>query len=349
MQKILIYGSYGYTGNLIAELAKAKGLNVMLAGRNLQKLEEQSQRLNLSFLAFPLEDKEQLHDVLQYSEVVIHCAGPYKFTAKTMLEACIETQTHYTDITGEIEVFEWIASQQPAIQRAGIVALPGAGFDVVPSDCLAKFLSETMPEAVSLELAFKGVGELSRGTAMTMLENVDRGGMIRKNGAMKSVPAAYRIRELTFGTKKNLAVSIPWGDVSTAFYSTGIPNIIVFTAVDGMSLLGIRATNYFGAFLSIGWIKNWLKKKIDQKIKGPNATTRANAKSYLWGKVTNQEGETKEASLVTAEAYWLTAQTALRSAERLLENTLEAGFYTPSKAFGADFILEFEGTERTLL
>ncbi len=194
MTTILIYGSYGYTGNLITQCATDQGLKPILAGRNEEKLKAQAEKFHLPYLAFELSEAEKLKSALQKVKVVIHVAGPYSQTAETMLNACLETKTHYIDITGEIEVFEWMANQNERIKKAGIVAISGAGFDVVPSDCLASHLKSKMPDATHLQLAFKGVGKLSRGTALTMIENIDRGGMVRENGKLKSVPAGYKTK-----------------------------------------------------------------------------------------------------------------------------------------------------------
>lgn len=344
---ILIYGSYGYTGNLIAELAITKGLKPILAGRNKQALIKQSSILNLDYLAFDLADQKALDEALSQVDIVLHIAGPYAHTTKTMLAACIRNKTHYLDITGELEVFEWLASQDEAIKEAGIVVIPGTGFDVVPTDCLAAYLKSKLPEASHLELAFKGAGELSRGTALTMVENIDQGGMIRRNGKLTPVPAAYKTKTIPFNGKPSNAVTIPWGDVSTSYYSTSIPNIMVYTAVDNKSLMVIKSSRYLGWLLGSSPMQNFLKGQVRKKVKGPSKNTREQTKSYIWGKVKDgKTQETFEAYLETPEAYNLTAQTCLNSAIKLLALPLDPGFYTPSLAFGADFILEFDHVER---
>ena len=347
---ILIYGSYGYTGNLIAEFACAKGLKPILAGRNESKLKSQAERLGLTYLCFSLSESEKLHQALARVSIVLHIAGPYAHTTKTMIAACIKQKTHYLDITGELEVFEWLATQDKDLKRAGIIAIPGTGFDVVPTDCLAAFLKAEMPNASHLELAFKGAGQISRGTALTMVENIDNGGMIRRNGQLTPVPSAYKTKEISFAGKKSLATTIPWGDVSTAYHSTGIPNIMVYTAVNQKTLAFIKSSRYLGWLMGTAPVQQLLKGQVRKNVKGPSESTRENTKSYIWGMVKNGTTQkTIEATLITPEAYKLTALTCLRAAEKLLKNPIPAGFYTPSKAFGADFILEFEGVERTLI
>ncbi|MGB0524698.1 MAG: saccharopine dehydrogenase family protein [Flammeovirgaceae bacterium] len=344
---ILIYGSYGYTGNLIAELAVAEGLKPILAGRNEQLLKAQADRLKLKHIAFSLDQSEQLNQALATVDIVLHIAGPYAHTTKTMLAACMRQKTHYLDITGELEVFEWLASQQQALKEAGIVAIPGTGFDVVPTDCLAAYLKKRLPTASHLELAFMGAGEISRGTALTMVENISQGGMIRRNGTLTPVPAAYQTKEINFGERIASAVTIPWGDVSTAYHSTQIPNIMVYFAVDSTTKLFIKSSRYIGWLMGTAPIQSFLKGQVRKKVKGPSQQTREQTKSYVWGKAKDgQSQQTVEARLETPEAYKLTALTCLRSAQKLLKSPLPPGFYTPSLAFGADFILEFDGVKR---
>lgn len=342
----LIYGSYGYTGQLAVETAVAKGMKPILAGRNAQALKKQAAKYQLEYKAFSLEDTAKLEQALLEVKAVLHIAGPYSETAVPMLEACLKTQTHYLDITGELEVFEWLEAQDQRAIKAGISIIPGVGFDVVPTDCLAAYLRQQMPDATHLELGFKGAGSISRGTARTMLQNIGEGGSERKNGRITNIPAAAYTRTLPFGKRESLAVSIPWGDVATAYYSTGIENIRVYMATTPQLVAGMKATNWIGWLMATAPVQMILKQLVDQMVKGPTDDLRENSKSYVWGEVRNTKGECKQASLETLEAYKLTALTAIEATRRVIAQEVPAGFHTPSQAFGADFILHLPNTLR---
>ncbi len=346
----LIYGAYGYTGELIAELAIKKGLNPILAGRNAQKTKQLADRLGLQWIAFEATDKTAIKIALQREEIDIflNCAGPFTQTVKKIIPICIATKTHYLDITGEIEVFEYAKTQDKAAKEAGIMIMSGVGFDVVPSDCLAKFLKDKLPTATHLELAFMGLGGVSQGTAITMIENAGGGGMIRENGVIKTVKTAYQTKIIDYGIKKMNSVTIPWGDVSTAYHSTQIPNIKVFMAQPPKAIKAMKMSNYFSLVLKNEFVKNTIKKKIKAGKKGPNEQKRNNNKSYLWGKVTDGK-TTLEARLVTVEGYKLTSITALLITQKILNQNFEAGFQTPSSAYSKDLILEVEETEMSLI
>jgi short subunit dehydrogenase-like uncharacterized protein len=342
----LIYGAYGYTGELITRLAVQKGHRPLLGGRDEARLKSLAEELKLPYIAFNLTEEEALNQALQQVKVVLHCAGPFSKTAKLMVYACLRNKVHYLDITGEIEVFEWIAAQDALARKAGITLMPGAGFDVVPTDCLAAYLKKVLPDAQSLELAFYGVQSMSRGTALTMLENIHRGGMIRENGKLKQVPSAYKTRKIDFGISQKEAVTIPWGDVATAYYSTGIPNIKVYTATSSGALAFLKVSRYAGKLLASSFLQNNLKKLVESRVKGPQEQQRQKGKSYVWGEVQNSRGQSRSARLLTPEGYYLTAQTALLAAEIIEDGKVKHGFLTPSMAFGPDFILQIPGTMR---
>lgn len=344
--KFLIYGAYGYTGQLIANLAKEKGMQFIVGGRDEEKTKALANSLNVESCCFNLSDKNELIQVLEKVDLVLHCAGPFSSTARPMMEACLSTQTHYLDITGEIEVFELGASLDQEAKNAGIVLMPGVGFDVVPSDCLAAHLKNRLPDATHLELAFMSESSVSRGTALTMTQGIGKGGAIRKDGKILPVPHAYSTKKLNLDGKEKNFVSIPWGDVSTAFHSTGIPNIVVYTAMHPGQLKKIKMVEKWKWFFKLGFVQRFLQNKVRKNVTGPSDKMRANSQCYLWGEVRNSNGETKNSRLITPEGYTLTALTSVRIIEKMINNMPYAGFQTPAKAYGPDLILEIENVKR---
>ncbi len=347
MKNFLIYGAYGYTGELIARFAAESGLKPILAGRDAAKVEAIAERFGFEWRAFGLDETEKLDAALGEVELVLHCAGPFSITSERMVEACLRTKRHYLDITGEIAVFESIAALDRKALEAGVMLMPGVGFDVVPSDCLAKSLKDRLPTATELTLAFYGLGRISHGTQATMTMNVGRGGAVRRNGEIVSVPSAYKTREIDFGEVRKTGVTIPWGDVSTAFYSTGIPNIEVYTIVPDSSRTLLKLSRYIGWILATAPVQSILQKQIPPG--GPSDEERAAGKTYLWGRATDDSGNAVEARQFGPEGYTLTALTALMIVEKILGGEFCAGFQTPAKCYGADLILEIEGNRREIV
>ena len=342
----LVYGANGYTGKLVARLAKERGLSPVLAGRDRASVEQLAQELGFGSRVFPLDDAPALDAALGEVSVVLHCAGPFSRTSKPMADACLRTKRHYLDITGEASVIEALAARDREARAAGVMLLPCVGFDVVPSDCLAAHLKRRLPTATRLALAIMGLGRVSRGTATTMVENINRGGLVRREGRLTPVPAAWRTREIDFGRGPVEATTIPWGDVASAFYSTGIPNIEVYAAIPAKVRRMMKLTRPFGRLLGSAPVQRFLKRRIQSQPPGPNEEERVKGRSFVWGEVLDDEGKRAVSRLSGPEGYTLTALTSLAIVGHVLGGKFTAGFQTPSKAYGPDLILEIEGVKR---
>jgi short subunit dehydrogenase-like uncharacterized protein len=343
---VLIYGANGYTGRLIVAEAVRRGLRPILSGRTAAEVNALGAEYTLESRPASLDNPGALDDALTGCSAVIHCAGPFSRTSRAMVDACLRNKVHYLDITGEIAVFEATATRSGEAERAGVMLMPGAGFDVVPSDCLAAHLKRRLPTASWLTLAFHAGTGLSRGTATTMVENIDRGGAIRRGGKITPVPAAWRERDIDFGDKVRHCVTLGWGDVSTAFRSTGIPNIEVYAAASASAIRGLKMARVFGGVLAAGPVQKFLKSRINAGEAGPGEDVRRRATARLWGEAWDDFGTRVRSRLKTPDGYSLTASTAVASVMRVLAGAAVPGYQTPSMAFGADFILEIEGTVR---
>jgi short subunit dehydrogenase-like uncharacterized protein len=346
MSNFLIYGANGYTGALIAREAVARGLRPILAGRNESALAPPARELGLEHRVFALQDPAAVMAGIRGVPLVLHCAGPFAHTSQPMAEACLRGAVHYLDITGETAVFEALAARDAEARAAGVMLLPGAGFDVVPSDCLAAHLKRRLPSATHLALAIQGMSRMSRGTATTVVENIHGGGLVRRRGVLKRVPAAWKTRAIDFGSGPVRAMTIPWGDVVSAYYSTRIPNIEVYMAASGSVRLAARLTGLFGWALGSSFVQDRLKRRIRAGPPGPTEAKRARTRSVVWGEVTDAAGDKAQARLEGPEAYTWTVHTALAVVQRALAGAAPPGFQTPATAYGADFVLGLRGVAR---
>jgi len=344
----MIYGANGYTGELAAREAARRGLSPILAGRNGERVRALARELGLEARVFGLDDATALASELYGVSAVLHCAGPFVLTSAPMVRAALGTGAHYLDITGELTVFETVLAQGEGAKRAGVSLLPGVGFDVVPTDCLAAQLAARLPGATELDLAFYSPRAVtSRGTMKTMVESLPASGAVRRNGRIVPVPLAFDAREIDFGPPagKRWAMTIPWGDVSTSWWSTGIPNIRVYTGASPKRIAQLRRLRPFVRVL--GWppVKRLLRAAIDRRAPGPSAETRDAARVYLWGEARDGAGNRAEARLSTPEAYRFTAESAVTAVQKVLAGAVAPGAWTPSKAFGEGFVREIPGVE----
>lgn len=342
----LIYGASGFTGALIVDLAIKKGVKPVIAGRSEAKIKPIADKYGLDYLVFGLTEKDEIVKSLEKFSLVLNCAGPFTRTSKPLVEACLVTKTHYFDITGEIEVFELVKSYHKKALESQIVLMPGVGFDVVPTDCMADYLHKQLPDATHLELAFANVGgSISHGTVTTLLENLGNKGAARENGKIVPKPIGAKGKIIDFGQLKRFAMTIPWGDVSTAHHTTGIPTIETYAAAPRLAYFFMKLQFLFNPLLRSGFVKRQLQNYVDKKITGPSESQSQKGKSFIWGKVTNAAGTTVEARLTTPEGYKLTAEASLLIIQKVMDSKLIAGYQTPAGMFGYALISEISGTQ----
>jgi short subunit dehydrogenase-like uncharacterized protein len=346
MSTFLLYGANGYTGKLIAREAVKRGLKPILGGRNRDALDAMAQELGLTRRLFELTRPAEIARNLEGVSLVLNCAGPFSQTVDAMLEACFTANTHYLDITGEIDVFEHCHKVHARAKHQQLVVIPGTGFDVVPTDCLAAMLKQRLPDARQLVLAFEAGGGPSPGTAKTSFEGLARGGRARIEGELREVPLGWKSREFerSDGVRRT-AMTIPWGDVYTAFVSTGIPNIETYLAVPPKTISRMRWMRYMRPLLGLGFVQNFMQQRIADSTPGPSDERRGETGCYVWGEVRNARGEEKKLALTTPNGYDLTVTASLGIVQHLLRGVRDGGYFTPSQLMGADYILKLPGTQ----
>lgn len=344
-QSFLLYGANGYTGRLITKYAAQYGLRPVLAGRSENSIRPMAEELQLPFRVIDINDAVALRRALQELKLVVHAAGPFSETAGQMIEACLQTGAHYLDINGDIQVFEMIKRYDAAAREKNIMLMPGAGFDVVPTDCMALHLKQKMPDATRLELAFATVGGvISHGTAMTMVNKLGVGGAEREHGKIVRKPLGKHGKWIDFGEKRLFVMSIPWGDVSTAHFTTGIPHIIAYTGIKPSVYRLLKLQFLFNWLLRTGFVRNIIRRKIKKRPAGPSDEMRAHAKSLVWGQVTNASGQSVSAHFSCADGYTLTAHSCLLIAKKVLEGNFKPGYQTPASCYGENLVKEIPGT-----
>jgi short subunit dehydrogenase-like uncharacterized protein len=345
--KVLLYGANGYTGELIARYAHDYNLQLVLAGRNENNIRSLANRLQFSYRVFSLDDANELQQQLLDVQLVIHAAGPFSHTAKQMVEACIATHTHYIDINGDISVFELIKTYDAAAKQANVMLLPGAGFDVIPTDCTALHLKQQLPDATHLQLAFiSNGGGLSHGTATTMAQRIGEKAVIRENGVFVKRPLGFKGMWLNAAGNKRFVMSLQWGDISTAHHTTGIPNVEVFTGIQPKTYRLLKFQFLFNWLLRTKFIRNIIQQKINERPAGPSDEQRANGTTTVWGKVWNKKGQEKTSVLQCADGYSVTAWGCLLITQKIVKGEWKAGYQTPASCYGKDLILEIPKSKR---
>lgn len=334
----MLYGASGYTGALIARESVARGIRPVLAGRDSAKIEPLARELDCPYRVFGLSPGTGLSAQLDGVSAVLHCAGPFAETSAAMVEACLDAGAHYLDITGEIDVIESISGQHERACEVAISLIPAVGMDVVPTDCLAAALAAALPAATQLELAFSAGQSISPGTAKTIWRQMSSGGRVRRDGQIVRVPAGWKSMRVPFPSGTQWAMTIPWGDVASAYHTTGIPNIEVYTALPRRQISTIKRLGWLAPVTALRPIQSFGRRWIERKIHGPDLQQRDRDRAEFWGRVTDADRRVAEATLETPNAYSLTVQTALAVLSAISAGRVPPGFITPSRAFGPGFL-----------
>jgi short subunit dehydrogenase-like uncharacterized protein len=353
-----IYGAYGFTGELLAREAAGRGHRPLLLGRRKGPLEALARELDTEFRVTPLDDPRALRGALAGVTAVIHVAGPFIETAPPMVAVCLDAGVHYLDVTGEVPVFEAIFELDDRARDAGVLLLPGVGFDVVPTDAVAGLLARVLPEAMSLDLAILSPGSPSPGTMETIVEHLPRGLLVRREGRLR--PARLRAREFlrqadfgpgpTGGVRPVLPYT--WGDLASAWRSTGIPDITCYMAGSRLAARTLPAAlPFIRMLLAIPPLRRAARAWVRRTARGPSPELREKGRSRIRGRVRGPGGEEATALLEVPEAYRFTAMAGIRAAEEVIARTDAghseplSGALTPSLAFGSEWVLGFPGVE----
>jgi short subunit dehydrogenase-like uncharacterized protein len=340
----IIYGAYGYTGELLAKEALSRGYKPILSGRSKEKLLPLANKLNLEALVLNLKDDKLLQDSLQGIDLILNAAGPFKYTSEPIVKTCLKTGTNYLDITGEIPVFEQNFKYHEEAKTQEIAIMSGVGFDVVPTDCMAKYVSEKVSNPIELEIGIVGFGSPSRGTLKTMVEYLTNGRQIRRNGELIKNTKIKGPLSVQFFDKERTLVPVSWGDLSTGYRTTGIPNITTYMPYSkpmASMIKGNKTKNNIKWKNNIDGLRDW----IDKNVHNPDEEARMKGRSYIWAQARNAKGDKKESWLDTMEGYRFTSISGIKAVEKIFE-LKPKGSLTPALAFGEDFILEFPDTKR---
>jgi short subunit dehydrogenase-like uncharacterized protein len=347
----MIYGAYGYTGKLLVEEAVERGHRPILAGRNETPLLQMARATELDYRVFGLESARHIASQLSDVELVLHAAGPYTQTAAPMRQACLMAGVHYLDISGEVHVMEETFAQDALARQQGIVLIPGVGFDVVPSDCLALYVGSQLEGATDLKIVLSAGGGygmgLSGGTIKAGFEIGARGGLVRRDGVLKSFRFGKGAEDVKLDGFEGLALPIPWGDLSTAYRSTGIPNITALITLPRPVVLASRYTGMlWQPLMQFKPVRRLAQQAVDlvyhrksTNLAGPDGKMR------IWAQARNPAGQEAAAWIETVEGYVYTAKAGVLAAETVLAGDL-SGALSPAQAFGPDFALQVEGTRR---
>jgi short subunit dehydrogenase-like uncharacterized protein len=316
----MIYGAAGYTGALLARHARQRGHRPVLAGRSRPAVTALAEQLGLEHRELSLDDPAALSAALDGVDLVLNAAGPFLHTAAPLAEACLRSGVHYLDIGNELQAFRTLYDLDQRARQAGVTIIPGVGFGVIATNCLARYVSAAVGGATMLEVASRAaIAQAGPGVAASRSENMPFGGWIRRAGRLESLPLGSGIITINFPDGPCTIMPLPTGDLEAAFQATGAADITAYAAVPGAPS----------------------PQASESEAAEPPAF-----QSYGWARATGPDGATAEAWLQAGESYAFTAAASVRAVEETLARSA-SGAVSPAAAFGADFALTIPGTSRS--
>ncbi|GAA2334796.1 saccharopine dehydrogenase NADP-binding domain-containing protein [Streptomyces kunmingensis] len=333
--RLLVYGATGYTGRLIVEHAKQLGLDVVVAGRNQERIAALGSEFGVESRAFTVDDPELLRAALDDITVVLNAAGPFRHTAGPLMDASIDKGVHYLDTTAEYDIFAAARSRHAEAAAAGVMVMSGVGWDVVPSDSIATHTAARVADPVSLRLALKllsatpeeaeGLNLFSRGSIISATEGIgDLGVLVRVDGDIVALPEP-KTASFDFGDSgPEEAVSASMGDLITSHFATGIPSIEVY----------VQAGQPLPIDLDLSSLPD-----------GPTAQEREVGRSKVVAEVTGRDGTVARSVIDTPTGYRFTQLSSVEIARRVLAGDFTPGFQAPSSAYGPEIALAIADTQ----
>jgi short subunit dehydrogenase-like uncharacterized protein len=312
----MIYGAAGHTGGLIARRAHERGHRPLLAGRGAPDIAALADTLDVPHRAVSLDDADALRAALADVDVVLNTAGPFVHTATALAAACLDVGVHYLDISNELQVFRSLYDLHARARSADVTIVPGVGFGVVATNCLARYVNDAVGGAEQVEVAARpATAHAGPGVTATWEANASYGGWIRRAGELQPEPLGAGTTTISFPTGPCSAMPVPTGDLEAAFRATDAPDVTAYLALPE-------------------------PEAPDEVNKRPPKYS-----SYGWARATRTDGFTAEAWLRTGESYAFTADAAVTSVELTLTGT-RSGAWSPAEAFGTDLILRLPNTAR---
>ena len=263
----MIFGAGGHTGGFIARHARERGHRPLLAGRSESALTTLAEQLDVPHRKLSLDDPTKLRDALVGVDVVLNTAGPFLHTASLLAEACMDAGTHYLDISNELQAFRALYDLGERARNCEVALVPGVGFGVVATNCLARYVSDAVGGAEHLEVASQAASaETGPGVAATVDANLPYGGWIRRAGRLQSAPLGSGITTLMLPSGTVQAMPMPTGDLEAAFRATGTSDVTAYAVAPDPG----GGSDDQSTYTSYGWARADTRRRCHRTSVAPH-------------------------------------------------------------------------------
>jgi short subunit dehydrogenase-like uncharacterized protein len=275
---------------------------------------------------------------------VVNCAGPFALHGEPVVEAAIETGTHYVDTTGEQAFMKLVIDRHDAAAaRAGVSVVCAMGFDYVPGDLAARLAAEGLEplDEVRLAYATRGFGA-SRGTLRSALGIIAAPWLVYRDGRWRGAPAVLEREQVEFPgpAGRQLCVTYPSGEVLTVPRHTEVRDVV--TLINATAFMPVKPAAPLTPFLVPGVklalrtpLRAGLAALIGRGTEGPEPAARAAMQFTILADARGPQGS-RRVVVQGSDAYGLTAVTAVQGAFLQAQRGYDrSGALGPAAAFDA--------------
>ena len=328
--KILVYGVLGYTGNLFIEHSLDTNLPIVLGARQ-KEVKILAEKCGMEHRVFEINDVQNIIPYLSDIKAVINLANVSYGINKYLIDACIQTKTHYVDLASEYpDILEIYKLHHMALTN-GVMLMPGAGFNLAPTDIAGRIASELLPNPTKLSLGFATFGNASRGTIKTVLKMTAETGYSRLSGKLVVAKPASEKRLFQAEGKEYSLINNPlMGDSLAGFISTNIQNITTYSYYPWILVQFMKGR--------MNWLRKFLLRYSHWFFPlGPTEDELKRQHTYTWAQIENQQNQKLTVTIKGPQAYIFTAKIIGSIVNLLAKGKANAGF-TPPSFYGRNLI-----------
>jgi short subunit dehydrogenase-like uncharacterized protein len=332
--EVWILGATGRTGRAIAERLAAKGVALVLVGRDEARLRQVG--LDARVVVADGATSMAAEITEQRPAVVVNTIGDYAATAPTIAGAC-RPGTHYVDLAADLASVPRLLALREA---ATSTLVTGAGFGVLATEAVVAALCEGRgtPRHVRVDaLASVAIeaGTMGSALAASMVDVLITGGRRYENGRLTRTRLGADARQITLPDGETVtSMGMPSGELHAAWAASHAPFVVATSSFGSVNPAIRTLLPLLRILLSVPALRRYAVARLARIP----LTAAPRPRQHSWGHAVVEwpDGTSREGWLRAGEGMDYTADVVAEIAARLASGEGKPGAYTPAAAFGPD-------------